>query len=48
MPPPSIGPDENSATAKSPIAGDVDDEATFTKPVVPGLIGRQESKRPVE
>jgi hypothetical protein len=48
MPPPSIGSKENGATAKSLIAGDLDDELTFTEFVVPGLIGRQECESPAK
>jgi hypothetical protein len=38
VPPPPIGPIEDSAALKPPISGYLDDELTFTEPVMPWLI----------
>jgi hypothetical protein len=38
VPPPPIRPIEDSAALKPPISGYLDDELTFTEPVMPRLI----------
>src|SRR6266487_269800 len=48
MPPPQVGPDEDGAAPKSPMAGDLDEELTLTEAVVPGLVGRNVREGPGE
>jgi hypothetical protein len=48
MPPPPVGPDQDGAAPISAIASDVDEELTFTKSVVPGLVGCEDREGPAE
>ena len=47
VPPAPIGPEEDGAAPKSPVALDVDDELTSTEAVVPRFITGKDSENPI-